>query len=716
MSTANNRREQGWEWRELLWQDTITPEAAAEVLERIATAEELGAVVLEVRADHDGVRWLIATTSAAVGGLVGHVGALPVRVLTPRRTRAEMVSAGRVRLLRPVGTLNGERAQAITRTLFGGFTRLGRGEQVVLQLLLGPRLTPGELAAPAPPGWLELLVGAPASRRPGTSDLVHRKRGTTHGFAGLVRIGATAVTPGRVRQLIIDVFGALRVAETAGTRLRLTPANPREITQVSRPWKWPLRVSSHEAVSLLGWPVGAPPLPVLGSLHPRILPPPAHLVATERVIGVTAAPGTNTPVGIPVRDALTHLHVLGPTNSGKSTLLLSLIRADIHAGRGVLVLDPKGDLAVDVLAHIPEHRLDDVVIIDSSSTHPVGLNPLAASSRAPELVADSLLAAFRSVFASSFGVRSVDVFTAAFTTLGRIPGANLLWLTPLLTNKTFRHRALRNIDDPLGVGAFWESYEAKNERQLGQELETVFNKVRQLTMRPGLRAVLGQAHPRFDLADLFTRRRIVIVNLNKGLLGADSARLLGSLIMGQLWSLILERQRLPKPRRHTVTIYIDEVQDFLKGIPGDLTDALALSRSLGVAFTLAHQHLAQLSSDMRQAIDANTRSKVYFGLGSKDATELARTMTGLDAQDLMLLPKYHAYATLMQDGNATGWTTITTTPPAASISDPAQVAAHSQTLYGVSAVETDQAVIDLITPNGTRPEASTDEPIGRVPR
>ena len=84
-------------------------------------------------------------------------------------------------------------------------------------------------------------------------------------------------------------------------------------------------------------------------------------------------------MGIPIKDALFHTHLLGPTGSGKSTVLENLILADINAGLGTLVIDPKGDLVSDLLERIPAHRHADVVILDPTSPTPVGFNPLATT-------------------------------------------------------------------------------------------------------------------------------------------------------------------------------------------------------------------------------------------------------------------------------------------------------------------------------------------------
>ena len=400
--------------------------------------------------------------------------------------------------------------------------------------------------------------------------------------------------------------------------------------------------------------------------------------------------------------------------------MLALALADAAQGRGLLLIDPKGDLATDFLARLPEQRQRDVVVIDPSNPAPVGLNPLAGPPQLAPVTAEAMLSTFEALFREHWGIRTADVLSAALLTLARLPQATLLWLPPLLTDPAFRQWVLAQVpDDPLGTGAFWAAYNAKKPEAQATEIAPVLNKLRQLILRPYLRAVLGQAQPRFDLAELFTRRRIVVVNLNRGLLGAGAARLLGTLLVSRLWTLLLARQALPPEQRHIVSIFIDEAHEFIGGLPHDLSDALAQARSLGGAFHLAHQYRAQLSPAMMQAIESNARNKLYFGLSSADAAAAARLAPGLEAVDFQLLPAFHAYAQLMQRGQRSDWFSLTTQPAAARRRDPATLYAASHARYGVPAEQTEQALLALTSSTSTSaPTSATDNdsPIGRRQR
>lgn len=707
-------------WREVHWPRPFDPESAFEVLERLASDRNMGPIIWEARARAGQIRYLLAADSTHIHPLVSTLKALLPGVLvntTRSATRVRLQYAGHLRVTHPSLALSVERLTATTRSVLASLTGARvDGEEVVLQVLLGGRLTPHLLPAnleDPSASWLDTIRGtvrrASAEARPSMKSRI-----SLHGFKCVIRIGAIAPDPGRARSLIASVLSGLRVAESAGVRLHLAPEHPSAINEVRRPWQWPLRLSSHELTALMGWPLGDGVLPGLPSEHPRSLAAPEGLRSVRYPFAETTAPGVTVKLGITAKDSLQHTVLLGPTGAGKSNAMLTLIMEAIEAGRGVLVIDPKRDLTNDVLARIPEHRKNDVVVIDPSDPEPVGLNPFVGSHKNPELVADSILAVFKELFADSWGPRTQDVLTSALITLARYPGATLTMLPALLTDQKFRTKLTRGITDKIGLAPFWASYDAMSPEQRAQVIAPVMNKLRQFLLRPALRAVLGQSEPRFQMNDLFTQKRIVLISLNKGLLGAEGARLLGSLVVSQLWPLTLARAALPAHRRHIVNVFIDEVQDYL-ALPTDLDDALSQARGLGVGFTLAHQYRMQLPSGLRAGVDANVHNRIVFGLNATDAAEMAKQAPKLDVQDFMLLPRFGIYTHLMRDGHATGWMSARTLAASPATTDPIELKHASTKRYGRSAEDVEKEVLHSIglAPTSNDRTDDEDEPIGR---
>ena len=684
-------------WHQLRFALPLAQDAAVGLVERILADASLGRVVLELRAADGQATWALG--SSAGERLVSVVRELVPGCRVSRGFSRRTVSQAVVVSARPVGAgLATERLSAVVRAVLAALAVTAKGEELVVQLQLGRRFSPQALGRVEPQGWLELLGLVPISSLSGERGRRMRAQVGRHRAAVCLRLGVRAASPLRQRTLLQGLLGALRLLEGPGVRLRARTEHPAKLEAVRRPWRTGLELGAGEIVAMAGWPIGELPLPLLGSGHPRQIAPPPEVGSgsSQRVVGASAVPGETGLVRLPIADAVYHTHLLGPTGVGKSTVLLSLALADAAEGRGLLLIDPKGDLATDFLARLPEERAADVVVLDPTNPCPVGFNPLAGPPELAVVTAEAVLGVLAELFRDSWGIRTADVLSAALLTLARIPQATLVWLVPLLTNPAFRRRVLALAPpDPLGTDVFWQGYEAKPVRTQAVEVAPVLNKLRQLMLRPGLRAMLGQAQPRFGLADLLERRRIVVVNLNQGLLGAGAARLLGTLLVAQLWQHLLARQAEPPERRQIVSVYIDEVQAFLAGLPGSLADALAQARSLGAAFHLAHQYRGQLSTEMMQAVETNTRSKVYFALSATDAAAAARLAPELEAADFQLLAQYQAYATVMHQGRRSGWFSLATRPAPPAVRDPALLYAASHARYGIPAEQTEAELIAL---------------------
>ena len=702
-------------WHQLRFALPFAQDTAVGLVERVLADGSLGRVVLELRASGGQAVW-------AVGSRAGERLARVVRELVPgcrvsRGVSRRAVDQAVVVSARPVGTpLATERLTTVVRAVLAALATTAKDEELVVQLQLGQRFSPQALGRVEPQGWLELLGLVPVPSLSGERGRRLRAQLGRHRAAVCLRLGVRAASPLRQRTLLQGLLGALRLVEGPGVRLRARTEHPAKLNGVRRPWRPGLELGAGEIVAMAGWPVGEGALPATPSAHPRVLPlPPVR--ETQRAFATGVADQAGERLGISIGDALYHTVLLGPTGAGKSTALAHLALADIHAGRGVLLIDPKTDLVADILARIPEQRRDDVVVIDPTSSRPVGINPLAraqttrgASSSvgggvpgggaSPELVADTVLATLKGVFAESWGVRVEQVLSAALVTLARTPGATLVDLPLLLTNAAYRQRLMAaSGEDPLGTGQFWAAYEALSEAQRQQWVGPVLTRLQPFLIRPHLRATLGQATPSFDLGEVFTRRRIVLVSLNKGVLGAESARLLGSLLVGQLWPLILARAAVEPSRRHVVSVFIDEVQDYLS-LPGSLADALAQARSLGAAFHLAHQYRGQLPAALKAGIDANARNKIIFSLSAADAAELARQAIGLEAADFQLLPRFGVYARTMHHGRENPWCHATTLPPTPPVQDALALRASSQARYGQDAAQVEAALLARLGQHG----------------
>jgi hypothetical protein len=649
---------------------------AEALLVRLAADRAGPLLAFEARADYGGTRhlfgapvehlhWVQRTMRHLVPGL--DLEGLPEGAGRPGVSRAV-----RLRIGPRSFALAADRAELTSAAVLSALhARLEPGEQLVLQLLLGRRIAPRHLPTPlddpTQPWWALLTKGRRDPPR-AVREQIDRKRGQ-HGFAATIRIGVSAATPERSRQLIIGLLGALSTATSRGVYLDLRRAHPAALDAAAAPRRWPLRLAAEELSGLLSWPLGEAELPGVAALHPRLLRVPAAVAATERVFAQAAAPGPARLVGIGPQDSLGHLVAVGPTGSGKSNVLLHLIGADIAAGRPVLVIDPKRQLVDDILERaVPEERIDDVVILDPAQHDVPGLNPLDVGGRDPDVVVDGLLAVFAAVFASGWGPRTQDILHSGLLTLarasaGRAQPHTLLDLPRLLAEPRFRTAVLSGLSDDPALGSFWAWFDSLAPAAQAQVVAAPLNKLRQYLLRPALRAILGQPRPQFRLRDLFRDSKIVLVPLNEGLIGPITAQLLGSLIIAEAWSATLERASETNPTARPASVVVDELQNYLH-LPTSIGDALAQSRSLGVAWHLAHQARSQLTAEVRAAVDSNAKTKIFFAPNDPDdARDFARQAPQLQPVDFQSLGRFMAYSNINSGGAPAGWCSIRTLPP-----------------------------------------------------
>lgn len=710
-------------WRKVVWTRPYKIETVYEILSHLAALSPRGAVIWETRSRNGHIEYLLCADKKYITGIEKAVKAHG-NIQFHAIGEMERISVGTARQLRishPTLSLKTDITEAVIRAVLASLTEDKSDTGMVIQIVLGrahaPSPVPANLADPNA-SWLQVLLGD-VQKASAESRKTVREKAEQHIFQTVIRIG---VAGENANARIHSMLSAFKVLEAAGVRIREEAIKPDHINIAHVPWHFPLQLSVKELANFLLLPAGEEELPGTPGLHPKLtLPPHWYYSPTnqkmDRSFAVSMDAINPKKLSISPRDSLEHTVCLGPTGSGKSTAMLHLILADINAGRSVLVLDPKADLVNDVLMRIPEEHIGDVVIIDPSDPCPCGFNPLAFKDYGnPSLIADAILSVLKVIFSDSWGIYTQDVLTAALLTLVETENATLLWLLPLLTDEYFRRRITGKVKDRMALRPFWEQFETLRDTEKKTQISPVLNKLRQLTLRPGLRNMLGQAKPKFSLTDLFYKRRIVLIPLNKGLTGGESAKLLGSLIVGLTWTLALSRAGIPAEKRHIVSIFIDELQDYLS-LPTDLSDALAQARGLGVGLTLAHQYRDQLPVNIRSGIDANARNKIVFGLQSKDARDMAAMAPELTAEDFMALPRYQIYTSFQSNGRNTGWMQGRTLPPPPAVRDAAELRARSQAAYGIPAEQVEEEYLNFFTTNNRNAEENPgDMNIGRKKR
>lgn len=360
--------------------------------------------------------------------------------------------------------------------------------------------------------------------------------------------------------------------------------------------------------------------------------------------------GQLLPFGLSPADARQHLYLIGKTGSGKSTLLRNLIVQHLAAGHGVGLIDPHGDLAEELLHHIPPARADHLVYFNPGDLEfPIGLNLLAqVPPDERHLVASGIVGAFKGLWRDSWGPRLEYILYNAVAALLDCPNTTLLGVNRLLTDERYRAWVVRQIRDPF-IRDYWANeYASYDPRFQREAIAPIQNKLGQFLQSPVVRNILGQVRTKVSIPFVMDGSRIFIANLAKGKLGHDKANLLGSLLVTQFQLAAMARGDVPEAERRDFYLFIDEFQNFS-------TDAfaaiLAEARKYRLCLTLSHQYIDQLSLPVRQAVFGNVGTLVAFRVGHTDAVVL-RDEFGHEfaEQQLVDLDRFELVVKLLENG------------------------------------------------------------------
>jgi energy-coupling factor transporter ATP-binding protein EcfA2 len=701
-------------WREFTWVRQFEAEDVINLLTHIAANRPGIPVIYEVRGYRGKVRFFVGTDYQYMP-MLAHIFKAhgDVRFAEiPMSARPFVNTAQKLKITKQILALRTDVYDMVVQAGLAALAQSRGDEQTVLQIVMGAAHHPAPVPQHIPDphaSLLEVMFGEVEPAGTDSRNVVKEKLSCPN-FDVVVRMGATGAAEA-AKGRILGLFSAFRALQSAGVSIQTTEEDPHSLNYADIPRHFPLRLSVKELANFLLLPTGDTELPGVAGLHPRQVMPPAWYRNPRPAHARTFAMSLDNRhrLDISPKDSLTHTLLFGSTGAGKSTVMQHLALSDIHANRGLIFCDPKYEQVENIAARIPERRVDDTVILDATAAAPVGVNPLAYKGHNPALMADTILAVLKEIYKDSWGVFTEDVLSAALHTLIRVKGATLLWLAPLLTDEDFRNRITAVAKNDVALAPFWKMFAELGDPERRKMIAPIMNKLRQWLIRPELRNVLGQAEPKFDLMDVFTKRRIVLMPLNKNING-ESSRLLGSLVIGLVINMALSRAALPENRRHLVGLYVDELYDYISSISADFNGILAEARGLGLGICMAHQFRHQLSNEVAAGIDANARNKIVFRLESPtDARAIAAMAPNLTPDDFMSLPLYHVYASVYQGGRNTGWVSGRTLPMTRPFRNPADLKRKVAALYGKPGREVEREYAELLAAcrAGNKPETGS---------
>lgn len=637
-------------WFRLGFPSDLTADATLAALASLSGSAHGTRLIFNLSATHRGITHRLAVTPEAADTVSAALrAAIPSlrldRMDTPKRSRSHRLIW---QLIPARAAIRSDELNAIAAGLLSSLFPLDEGEQVRLSWFVRPQ--------PHPP-----LDTSPEAKREGHFRALARKLASP-GVNAYGELSVQASTRGRADQLRRRLASSLWSLRTPHGRLAADPAWWGRLLHLLGLRGRYFNVA--ELATVIGWPVDAPDLPGLELGAAKRLVPSAALPQSGRVLGMADFAGFNRRVAISPAASTRGLYILGPTGTGKTSLIKNLVLSDLRADRGLAVVETNGDLIRDLLDLIPPERVRDVVLLDPTDRdYALGFNPFASSAD-PSLVADQLGELFQRLWADFWGPRTGQLTHMGLLTLARRQGSTLLDLPRLFLDLPFRERVLADLDDPVGLEPDWRWFNGLATREQSQVVAPLLNKVRAFTARPSIRSILGQPEPATSMNSIMAEGKVLLVHLPKGLIGSETATLLGCLILTALWQATAERTALPPDQRHPFSLYVDEVQDFADA-PIPWEEMFAQGRKYGLSLTVAHQNLEQLPRELREVVLANARSKAVFALSPADARKLEPQFApALTAADLQALDAYSVAAIVaLEDGSTARPVTLRTPAP-----------------------------------------------------
>lgn len=369
--------------------------------------------------------------------------------------------------------------------------------------------------------------------------------------------------------------------------------------------------------------------------------------------------------GIKMNDRLRHMYIIGKSGTGKTTMMKNLMINDIKNGFGVAVLDPHGEFVEELLKHVPEDRIKDVIYVNPADIeNPVGFNPLErVGEEHAHLVASAVMGVFQKIWVDAWSARMEYILNNTLLALLEYPGTTLLSIMRMLAEKDYRQKVVSNLKDPV-IKSFWENEFAKyTDKFMTEAIAPLQNKVGQFSSNPVIRNIIGQPKSTIDMRKAMDEGKILICNLSQGRLGEDNSALLGAMIITKIQLAAMSRIDTPEAERRPFFLYIDEFQNFSTGA---FTKIFAEARKYGLGLTLAHQYVEQLKKEegLAEAIVGNIGTLVLFRVGSLDAVFFEKEFDPeFTPQDMIGLSNRHIYLKLLVDGQASRPFSAETLPP-----------------------------------------------------
>ena len=384
---------------------------------------------------------------------------------------------------------------------------------------------------------------------------------------------------------------------------------------------------------------------------------PTDLPEDGLYIGISEFRGVEKKIFMKDDDRRRHTYLVGQTGTGKSELLKFLALQDIKNGKGIAFLDPHGNAVRDILTQIPEERMNDVIYFNpGDEEYPMGLNLLdVKTKRSQDLVINSFIELLYKLYdPNRQGIVGPQLERAVrnsmLTIMDAVPGGTLVEVMRLIIDEKYQKSVTDKVKDPL-VKRYWVNEMANTQAFHKSEKTGYFvSKFDRFTTERVLRNIIGQSKSAFDLNEVMSQNKILLIDLNKGTLGEENSKFLGLLLVPRILAAAFSRASTGT-QFNDFYLYVDEFQNF--STP-DFVTILSEARKYKLNLIVANQFLSQMTEDIKHAIFGNVGTLVSFRVGQEDAKFMGEQFAPFfNENDLINLKVGKTIVRLLVDGHPT---------------------------------------------------------------
>lgn len=344
-----------------------------------------------------------------------------------------------------------------------------------------------------------------------------------------------------------------------------------------------------------------------------------------------------------------HLYCIGGTGSGKSYWLSFIALQLVKSNKcGLTFFDVKGDVADDLIAHLPEEAWKRIQYIDMQDLMMfMPLNFLRQEGMSTYNLATMIVSVFLKLNSEgSIKEHSQSILRRALiAVISTNPEGSILEVYRMFTDNDYllwTVGKMTEYTDFPDVLSYWQSYANMTPKGRQTEAKAILNKLEIITQNELPRYSMCQRENLFNWRELLDNKAIIIVNFALDKNPKEIIGFFGTLFTAFISNAVFSRGDIPRDKRVPHVLFMDEFEIFVSQAQ-DIKKFLELARSYGLGLVMAHQSVEQVPDELMGMVEDNTFTQISLLIGTASAKKIKNMFPGVTEDDLTSMLQYTGY-------------------------------------------------------------------------